>query len=82
MKRISLPCGERSGIKCGAFDFIMKPLNLDYLAHSLGKAKMYCEMHALEKNYKLSLEAEVKKKTAELLSPGLQGYAQYFREGL
>lgn len=53
-------------IKRGAFDFIMKPLNLDYLAHSLDKAKMYCEMHALEKDYKLSLESEVKKKTAEL----------------
>lgn len=56
-----------NAIKRGAFDFIMKPLNLDYLAHSLDKAKMYCEMHALEKNYKLSLEAEVEKKTAELL---------------
>jgi putative two-component system response regulator len=55
-----------SAIKRGAFDFIMKPLNLDYLAHSLNKAKTYCEMKALEKNYKLSLEAEVAKKTAEL----------------
>ena len=53
-------------IKRGAFDFIMKPLNLDYLAHSLNKAKMYCKMQAIEKNYKLALEAEVKKKTAEL----------------
>jgi putative two-component system response regulator len=55
-----------SAIKRGAFDFIMKPLNLDYLAHSLNKAKKYCEMQAVEKNYKLALEAEVKKKTAEL----------------
>ena len=55
-----------SAIKRGAFDFIMKPLNLDYLAHSLNKAKNYCEMHALEKDYKLSLEVEVQKKTAEL----------------
>jgi putative two-component system response regulator len=56
-----------NAIKRGAFDFILKPLNLDYLAHSLNKAKMYCEMQVLEKNYKLSLEAEVEKKTAELL---------------
>lgn len=56
-----------NAIKRGAFDFIMKPLNLDYLVHSLNKAKMYCEMQALEKNYKLSLESEVEKKTAELL---------------
>ena len=55
-----------SAIKRGAFDFIMKPLNLDYLTHSLNKAKKHCEMQALEKNYKLSLEAEVQKKTAEL----------------
>ncbi len=55
-----------NAIKRGAFDFIMKPLNLDYLAHSLRKAKMYCEMNALEKNYKLSLESEVKRKTLEL----------------
>lgn len=55
-----------NAIKRGAFDFIMKPLNLDYLAHSLNKAKMYCEMQVLEKNYKLSLESEVEKKTAEL----------------
>lgn len=55
-----------SAIKRGAFDFIMKPLNLDYLAHSLSKAKIFCEMQSLEKNYKLSLETEVKKKTAEL----------------
>lgn len=53
-------------IKSGAFDFIMKPLNLDYLNHSLNKAKMYCEMQFIEKNYKLSLEEEVRKKTAEL----------------
>ena len=55
-----------SAIKRGAFDFIIKPLNLDYLAHSLNKAKRYCEMHALEKNYKRSLESEVQKKTAQL----------------
>ncbi|MDZ4185993.1 MAG: response regulator [Desulfuromonadales bacterium] len=55
-----------SAIKSGAFDFIMKPLNLDYLTHSLNKAKMYCEMQTIEKNYKLSLEADVQKKTAEL----------------
>lgn len=55
-----------NSIKSGAFDFIMKPLNLDYLTHSLNKAKMYCEMQSIEKNYKLSLKAEVQKKTAEL----------------
>lgn len=55
-----------SAIKRGAFDFIMKPLNLDYLNYSLGKARMFCEMNALENNYRQELEAEVKRTTAEL----------------
>jgi putative two-component system response regulator len=56
-----------SAVKRGAFDFIMKPLNLDYLAHSLHKAMKQCEMNELEINYKQSLEAEVREKTCELI---------------
>jgi len=55
-----------NAIKRGAFDFIIKPLNLDYLEHSLQKAKRYCEMNALEQHYKQSLEEEVREKTREL----------------
>lgn len=53
-------------LKRGAFDFITKPLNHDHLLHSLGKAAAFNEMKALERDYRQALEAEVKKKTAEL----------------
>ena len=55
-----------NAIKRGAFDFIIKPLNLDYLDYSLRKAKKFCEMMALEHSYKQSLEEEVRAKTREL----------------
>lgn len=55
-----------NAIKSGAFDFIIKPLNLDYLDYSLRKAKKFCEMTALEQYYKQSLEEEVRAKTCEL----------------
>jgi putative two-component system response regulator len=54
-------------VKRGAFDFIMKPLDPDYLIHAIGKAKKFCEMKDLEKNYMSSLEAEVREKTSELV---------------
>ncbi len=56
-----------NALKRGAFDFIMKPLDPDYLIHSIGKAKNFCEMKALEKSYTKSLEKEVRKKTSELV---------------
>jgi putative two-component system response regulator len=53
-------------IKRGAFDFIIKPLNPDYLIHSVRKAVTFREMRILERNYKQALQEEVKKKTREL----------------
>lgn len=53
-------------VKGGAFDFIIKPINADYLVHSVRKAGTFRDMKVLEKNYKQSLEEEVKKKTREL----------------
>lgn len=53
-------------LKRGAFDFIFKPLNHDHLLHALGKAAAFNEMKARERDYRQDLEAEVKKKTAEL----------------
>lgn len=53
-------------LKRGAFDFIIKPYNPDYLAHSLRKAGKFCDMKAFEKNYRQTLEEEVRIKTAEL----------------
>ena len=53
-------------VKQGASDFIIKPLNPDYLVHSLRKAETFCDMKAFERNYKRTLEEEVKSKTREL----------------
>lgn len=53
-------------LKRGAFDFIFKPINNEQLVHALGKAAAFNVMKANERDYRLSLEAEVKKKTAEL----------------
>jgi len=56
-----------SAIKRGAFDFIMKPLNPDYLVHAVRKAGEFRELKNLERNYTQALEEEVKKKTYELM---------------
>jgi len=53
-------------LKSGAFDFIYKPFNPDHLLHSIGKAAAFSQMKKIEKNYRLELEAAVKKQTEEL----------------
>lgn len=55
-----------SALKSGAFDFIYKPINNDHLLHAIAKAASFSEMKKNEKNYRQSLEAEVKKQTEEL----------------
>jgi putative two-component system response regulator len=53
-------------IKRGAFDFITKPYNPDYLVHSVEKAVKYTKLIQMEKNYKVLLEDTVRKRTKEL----------------
>lgn len=53
-------------LKSGAFDFIYKPFNPDHLVHAISKAVDFSLMKRHEKNYRLELEAEVKKQTEEL----------------
>lgn len=53
-------------IKRGAFDFVTKPYNPDYLLHAVDKAIKYTEFIQMEKNYKKMLEETVKVKTREL----------------
>jgi putative two-component system response regulator len=53
-------------IKRGAFDFITKPYNPDYLVHSVEKAVKYTKLIQMEKNYKVLLEDKVRKRTKEL----------------
>ena len=52
-----------SAIKRGAFDFIMKPLNPDYLVHAVRKAGEFRDLKDLERKYTEALEEEVRKKT-------------------
>lgn len=53
-------------IKRGAFDFITKPYNPDYLLHSVQKAVKYTQFLQMEKNYKIMLEETVRLRTQEL----------------
>jgi cyclic di-GMP phosphodiesterase len=53
-------------VKRGAFDFITKPYNPDYLLHSVEKAVKYTRFIQMEKNYKAMLEDTVRVRTQEL----------------
>ena len=53
-------------IKQGAFDFITKPYNPDYLMHAVEKAVKYTSFIQMEKNYKIMLEDTVRQRTKEL----------------
>lgn len=53
-------------VKRGAFDFITKPYNPEYLLHSVEKAAKYTKLIQMEKNYKVMLEETVRKRTQEL----------------
>lgn len=55
-----------NAVKQGAFDFIIKPYKPEYLLHSVKKAVNYGRLLQIEKNYKLKLEEDVKKRTHEL----------------
>jgi putative two-component system response regulator len=53
-------------IKKGAFDFITKPYNADYLVHTIDKAVKYAELIRMERDYKKTLEETVRTRTREL----------------
>ena len=50
----------------GAFEFIIKPFNLNYLLHAIGKGVQYKRVRQLEKDYKAELEKMVEQRTLEL----------------
>lgn len=53
-------------IKRGAFDFITKPYDPEYLVHAVDKAVKYTKLMEMEKNYKVKLEETVRTRTQEL----------------
>ena len=53
-------------IKKGAFDFITKPYNADYLIHTIDKAVKYADLVKMERDYKKNLEDTVRMRTQEL----------------
>ncbi len=53
-------------VKRGAFDFITKPFNPEYLAHAVERAAKYAKLIEMEKRYKVTLEETVRKRTQEL----------------
>ncbi len=53
-------------VKRGAFDFITKPFNPEYLAHAVERAVKYAKLIEMEKRYKVTLEQTVRQRTQEL----------------
>lgn len=55
-----------NAIKNGAFDFVHKPFDFDYLRKIVNRAINYSNLQRMEKNYKAELEQTVATRTAEL----------------
>ena len=55
-----------AGIRNGAFDFIIKPYNPEYLVYSIEKAVRYNKLLQMDKDYKHQLEMTVEERTKEL----------------
>jgi len=55
-----------AGIRHGAFDFIIKPYNPEYLVYSIEKAVKYNNLLQMDKDYKHLLETTVEERTKEL----------------
>lgn len=53
-------------IKNGAFDFITKPCDFEYLKKTAVKAATYARLLAMRENYRAELEATVARRTEEL----------------
>ena len=55
-----------NAIKNGAFDFVCKPFDFEYLRKIVWRAVNYSKLQKMEKNYRAELEETVAKRTAEL----------------
>ncbi|RJQ46950.1 MAG: response regulator [Nitrospiraceae bacterium] len=57
-----------NAVKKGAFDFVTKPYNPEYILHTIEKAKRYTELLRLEEDYKHRLEETVRKQTQQIFT--------------
>ena len=55
-----------NAIKNGAFDFVCKPFDVDYMGKIVERAVNYSKLQRMEKNYRVELENMVSLRTAEL----------------
>ncbi|KPJ97742.1 MAG: hypothetical protein AMK71_12705 [Nitrospira bacterium SG8_35_4] len=55
-------------IKRGAFDFVTKPFNPNYILHTIEKAVKHASLLRLEEEYKRHLEETVKQQTREIFN--------------
>jgi putative two-component system response regulator len=55
-------------IKRGAFDFVTKPYNPNYIIHTIEKAVKHARLLRLEEEYKHRLEETVKQQTQEIIN--------------
>ncbi len=53
-------------IKNGAFDFVCKPFDVDYMHKIVERAVKYSKLQRMEKQYRVELEETVARRTAEL----------------
>ena len=53
-------------IRRGAYDYILKPFEKDQLFHAVGRAWQHRQLVTADKNYKINVQQEVERKTAEL----------------
>ena len=53
-------------LRRGAHDFLLKPVNAEILVNTVQKGIEHCKLRRFERDYRLLLEEEVEKRTAEL----------------
>lgn len=55
-------------LRCGACDYLMKPINFDLLLHTVNNCIERSQLLIHQENYKIDLEREVKEKTQEVIN--------------
>lgn len=61
-----------NAIESGAFNFIVKPYNTEYLLNTIKKAAQHNRLIRMERNYKQSLEETLRKRTQEIVDLNME----------